>query len=152
MRVLMSGRMKGLLTPGEVHNAFERDPITPELCNYVSQGVVFEHGCAFLRALWAGDPSFRLDRFPDLTGAECFVNHVHLADLGIAASKEQLCESVALAGAIARLGRPERLRFIISLKDAECVWRFHRRRRGERWLDDDLESYREEALLVIDVP
>lgn len=42
------------------------------------------------------------------------------------------------------------MRSIISLDETGCVFRCHVIRAGECWNVDDLESYKEEAVLVIE--
>jgi hypothetical protein len=94
----------------------------------------------------------QLSDFPDRTGYECFVNHVHIDDyvsdasppalaaLGVAFA-ERLCDALTAHGG--------KFAVIVSSDDTSCSVRFHRLRDGEQRVADNLESYRDEGVLVI---
>lgn len=56
--------------------------------------------------------------------------------------------AVALSAQLEGMGC---FRVIVGCGDHDAVVRFHRVRPREEWLSDDLESYVDEAILVIDV-
>lgn len=95
--------------------------------------------------------------FPDLTGFECFVNHVHVEDHldGSLPSPTQLLkQATAFAFAITdhlRSRFPEKaFRVIVSATASGCGVRFHQVRPLEDWLASDLDGYADEAILVLD--
>ena len=88
--------------------------------------------------------------FPDRTGFECFVNHVHLPFGGTQQSLQSCLEyALALRSQLAEIGQGRRFKVIVSLSDDDCVVRFHELRKNEHWLANDLEAYREEAVLTM---
>jgi hypothetical protein len=90
------------------------------------------------------------NNFPDRTGFECFVNHVHLAFDGTQQSLQSCLEyAMALRNQLAKIGKDRQFMVILTLSDDDCVVRFHELRKSERWLADDLETYREEAVLAL---
>ncbi len=88
--------------------------------------------------------------FPDKTGFECFVNHVHIPFNG---DRESLLSclnyAVALQHELARLAGERRFQVIVSVAEDGCVVRFHQIRSGENWLTEDLDRYAEEAILLL---
>ena len=97
------------------------------------------------------------ENFPDLTGFECFVNHLHVEDQldgpgsdqtalmrqGIAfafAAESQLCSTFP--------GKP--FKVIVAATAHGCGVRFHLVRTGEDWLATDLDGYGEEGILVLE--
>lgn len=118
-------------------------------------------------AKWAPQPP---GGFPDLTGWECFVNSFHLEDEvpvrkttspdGQPSVSEQdqltlLRHGVTLGllvcRAAAALARPVPVRCVVAVNDTNGTFRFHRIRPGEDWVLPDLDSYRREKVVVIDV-
>src|SRR5579859_134672 len=90
------------------------------------------------------------NNFPDRTGFECFVNHVHLPFSGTQRSLRSCLEyAMGLRSRLAEVGQGRRFMVIVSLSDDDCVVRFHELRKNEHWLADDLEAYREEAVLAM---
>lgn len=104
-------------------------------------------GCVFLKALFEADHSGR-QSFPDDTGYECFVNHIHMDDF---VDDNLVSAGIVFLNEISiRLNRqlPNRqFTGIISADNEGCVVRFHSIRPGEQWVGDDLEAY-EEAVCV----
>jgi len=94
--------------------------------------------------------SVTINDFPDRTGFECFVNHVHMPYDG---SRTSLLASLQYAknlqSRLAALDQGRTFLVIVSISDDNCVVRFHQCRKGEQWLADDLEGYAEEAVLVL---
>jgi len=90
--------------------------------------------------------------FPDRTGYECFVNHIHLRYNGTRDSLMGLLSVVTqLQQNLAQYARDRQFLIILSIAGTECVVRFHECRAGERWLVNDLEAYKEEAILALSV-
>src|SRR6185312_7145340 len=50
------------------------------LSEMIATGFVEHHGCVFLSELFKTSKAVTEEDFPDKTGHECFVNHVHIDD------------------------------------------------------------------------
>ena len=121
---------------------------------------IFE-GCVLLKEQWTRNRHHvKIPDFPDRTGFECFINHVHLPFKG---TKEALTPCLQYAAALQEALIPfiteaRQFRVIVSLSEDDafpkyaCTVRFHQIRTGENWVADDLEGYKSEAILVFDVP
>lgn len=103
--------------------------------------------------------SVKPDNFPDLTGYECFVNHVHIEDYlsGAKPGSDALLEQgLAFANKIVEelssLFPEKQFKAIVTANKSGCSVRFHLIRRGENWLSDDLDKYVQEAILVLETP
>lgn len=142
-------------------------PLPDRLSRLLDEGFEQKNGLTFLRSLVvSSSPSLKhLKETEDETGIETFVNEIHIEDS---------VESTPPVFELARLGcdfaftlacrlhefKPQTgFRVIASVMAASdsgsardtCVVRFHERRNHQSWLCDDLESYREEAIEVLDV-
>jgi hypothetical protein len=107
-------------------------------------------GCVFLSEEYSRSKSVCLRDFPDRTGYECFVNHIHMPG-GSKSDLLKLFERiVALRNALQRL-HDGNFEMIISVADEKATLRFHKYRAGERWLNDNLDGYGEEGILAIEV-
>jgi hypothetical protein len=108
--------------------------------------------------------------FPDLTGWECFVNSFHLEDVvpvEVVVSDEGepriseadqlvlLCHGVAFALQVCRLAAglqaPMAVRCVVATNSANGTFRFHRVRTGQDWVLPDLNDYRLEKVVVVEV-
>ena len=128
--------------------------IPQDLRDVLGLGVTEKYECVLLKALenTAGeyDPLAHFDR----TGYECLVNHVHIDPRNVddpIPLRGGLAYADALVDALKEAPYQGPFRIIMSLNPAQniCTVRFHRVRRGESWTSDDLESYLDEGLLVI---
>jgi hypothetical protein len=104
----------------------------------------------------------------DETGIECSLSKIHLDDFLPAnmelneLARTGLDFAFLLRGALlnSRVLGPFRIIISAQLPDqslnvglnvgTNCTVRFHRMRLGQEWLKDDLDSYKEEALAVLD--
>jgi len=156
----MNFRMRARLAHTEVSDLIQSLELSESLRNLlVSQIVEFE-GCIFLEPLLKLSPNATLSLFPDRTGFECFVNHIHVEDYldqndgTNPTSNLQLASCIRFAMKLKeRLGEYQskgRFRVIITSDDETCTVRFHKIRENETWLSEDLEQYREEAVGVIE--
>jgi hypothetical protein len=88
--------------------------------------------------------------FPDSTAFECFVNHVHLPFDGTKQSLESCLKyAIELRDTLGEVGKGRQFIVIVSLSDDDCVVRFHQLRREAPWLAEDLDAYKEEAILAL---
>jgi len=133
------------------------------LISLLGSGIIENNGTFLLKKLEDSvkDP---FPRFGDLTGYECEVNHVHLEDY-IDFSHNKDPEILFRSGVafVSRLNEKlaltyhnEHFRIILSYSLDEplgCSIRFHKIRTGENWIKmEDLEGYKSEAIMVMDVP
>jgi len=103
-----------------------------------------------MRDQYESSSHLKPSEFQDLTGYECLLNHVHLPYDG---SRESLisclCYATALQERLSGFEQGRQFLVIVTFSADGCVVRFHQRRPNETWLTDDLEGYREEAVLVL---
>lgn len=121
----------------------------------LNAGFVEEEQCVFLALLKKG-PVKRVD-FPDRTGYECFVNHVHIEDYlenGGLTPLEMLGRGLALARELkerlSRLHGAKHFRIIVAFDGSTCTVRFHTVRPDEEWVAKGRNGYKEEAMAVLE--
>ena len=90
----------------------------------------------------------RVEDFPDKTGFECFVNHVHFPFKGVDSLRPCLGYATTLQHALRRLAQGRSWQLIVSVADSDCTIRFHEIRPGQAWIAEDLEAYESEAILT----
>ncbi|MEV3926065.1 hypothetical protein [Actinomadura coerulea] len=113
----------------------------------------------------AGAPSF----FKDLTAWECSDSSFHLEDevavdvrtvddapvIGEADQRILLLHGVSFALEFSRLvyalDPPSPVRCILGANDSNATFRFHQIRSGESWNAPDLDAYRLDKMIVIDI-
>jgi len=151
----MNGKMSALLKRAGLHWP---------LAARASQGQlptleIFDD-CILLRNQWeVNKRHVKITDFPDKTGFEDFINHVHLPFDGTNETLIPCLEYAALLQkALMPLTQDREFRLIISLSEdkafpkSACTVRFHQIRPGENSMSEDLEGYKSEAILVFDVP
>jgi hypothetical protein len=108
--------------------------------------------CVVLRSEYERNKHVKVTDLPDRTGFECFINHVHIPFENTKESLIHCLDYVAvLERALISTALPGPFRVIVSIADHNCIVRFHRIRRGEDWIDENLEVYKSEAIMVLDV-
>jgi hypothetical protein len=108
-------------------------------------------GCVFLEEEYRHCPGVALAKFPDRTGIECFVNHLHFrVGRGRRALERVFRYTAALSESLRSL-RDGNFQILLSVANGDCTVRFHKCRPGEEWLTNDLEGYKREAILVLTV-
>ena len=117
----------------------DESALSPELSRILNSGFVKENGCVFL----ASENRVRNDQQDD-TGYECFINHVHVKTLAQALEFARRLKS-ALAQHFS-----DDFVVIAGFDGHEATVRFHKHRPGQAWIDDDLESYLDEGIAVLD--
>ncbi len=141
----------------------ESYPLDPKLESILSAGIHVLDG-AYLFAKFETSVSAPRSRFGDLTGYECAVNHFHI-ESNLTSPDNKSPDTLLKNGItfVHRLesklastfpGVPFRIIFGYSSDPLlSCVVRFHKIRANEEWVMlDDLEGYKLEALMVLDVP
>jgi hypothetical protein len=128
-----------------------RAPLPGELKAVIASGAVDIEGCVFLRSLFRKAHVSR-SNFPDATGYECFVNHLHMEDVvdtDMIAVGITFLEEIS-EGLLRDFG-DRRFQGIITIDGVTCAVRFHTVRPGEQWLSDNLDEYKEEGVCVLDL-
>jgi hypothetical protein len=144
------------------------DGLAPGLRQRIARGIV-RRGEVLTWADSVGDADGAPSQHPDLTGWECADSSFHLEDfvpvdhllvghtpqIGEPGQRTLLLHGTALAIELAELVRtleqPAAVRCLISANETGATFRFHRIRRGESWNDADLDRYRIEKLIVVDI-
>ena len=129
-----------------------------KLAELLDSGFTRADGCVLHAAQEKLRGNATLEDFPDRTGYECFVNHIHVEDYldgsDIFGQVARLGQGIAfgynLKEKLSSFSANESFRVIVSSDESSCSVRFHVIRNGEEWLSSDLDSYENEAILVID--
>lgn len=142
--------------------------ISPGLEDLIRSGIV-RHGPVLI---WAGSPTVAEDalgRRGDLTGWECAHSSFHLEDhvpvdvaitddapvISEAAQRTLLVQGfnfgLRFAGLVYGLAGLSAVRCIIGANETNATFRFHQIRPGERWNRPDLDDYKLDKMIVIDI-
>jgi hypothetical protein len=150
----MNNKMSDLLQKGALEWPLAAEASTGDLPR-----VEIVYDCVLLKSEYERNKHVKIADFPDKTGFESFINHVHLS---YPRTNESLISclkyATTLKDALIPLTHDRRFRVIVSLsQDAPsdrfgCTVRFHQIRSDENWISEDLEGYESEAILVFDVP
>ena len=143
----INSRMQELCGPGL---AMPQVPLPRELKAATESGTVDVDGCVFVKSLFEKAHAGR-DDFPDATGYECFVNHVHVDDF---VDTGMIPVAISFLDELSRGLRRDypgrRFRGIVTEDGSSCTVRFHVVRLGEDLLSDNLDEY-EEGVCVLDL-
>src|SRR4051812_26077028 len=127
-------------------------PLSPGSLSSRSPELASIGGSVLLAQQYRQSANVSAEDFPDLTGYECFVNHVHLPYNGTGDSLMGSLAYVAqLWESLDQYAQDRQFLIILSISGTECVVRFHECRAGEAWLASDLEGYKEESILAVSV-
>ncbi|AIJ09116.1 MULTISPECIES: hypothetical protein [Edwardsiella] len=121
-----------------------------ELNEIVEQGFVELHGCFFSKKLFSYCNSVTPDVFEDEIAFECFVNSIHIEDY---VNEKYLQYSIVFCNAIIKKWNENYgncLSVIVSLDDETLLptIKFHLKRKGVSWLDEDNLDSSIQAVLV----
>lgn len=104
-------------------------------------------GCHFLDSLLNDCKSVHKSAFPDETGYECFVNHLHIDEPTVNGG---VLTAIAILCELDRKWRSSKFRdldlcHIVSCdpESGESVYRCHVARPGQRWLGENIDRYPE---------
>jgi hypothetical protein len=143
----MNLSMKGLLDD----LASKPPPSLPvALSAVISEGFVSQGAYSFLRGLRNHPGNAIPSMFPDETGYECFVNHIHIDTHSDEPLPLAMVFADKIGNAWASSGQSNSLRVIVSWNDTSCVVRCHVVRPHQSWLDENLEAYQHDAVWVND--
>jgi hypothetical protein len=129
----------------------------PVLEKLLEPGFVRLNDSILLRALTQEARAVSPTDFPDETGYESFVNHIHVEDYiphENQSASSLMANSVSLASTLRKMLRQsfpdQAFEVIVSFQDNHYTVRFHKCRKGQQWLRDNLDDYHEEALMVVE--
>jgi len=131
-----------------------RPPLEPALRDILNQGFFSFDGCVFLERFRQIAERYSVQDFPDRTGFECFVNHIHVEDFlpKISDIRDQLTQALSLAhdlsAALCKGSPAQSFSIIMNSGDDGAIVRFHVKREGERYVAASLEKYDEPVLVI----
>jgi hypothetical protein len=150
-------RMRTRLRQANPADFAKGEKLSEELSQLLAQGFTYLDGAVVFSAMLNIAESVKPDNFPDLTGFECFVNHIHVEDHLDEPTPNQaalLKQGIAFALATEsqlRSTLPDKpFRVVVAAGASGCGVRFHLARQGEEWLASNLDDYLEEAILVLE--
>lgn len=151
--------MKRFLGNNEFLDRIGRTELPAKLRSLISSNVVEAGGCFFLEPFYDSgmDMEHLLQQLQDRTGVECFVNHIHVSDYVDSRTGSDpirylvtgLRYACLLQSKLKIIGGFE---IIVSYGEDEipdCTVHFHKTRENEKYLLDELDEYRDEAILVL---
>jgi hypothetical protein len=104
----------------------------------------------FLRDEFARSRHHSVTDFADLRALETFINHVHFP---FRDDRQSLLEAVeysaSLQKCLCEYSAEKKFVILMCVSDRRCTVRFHQARTNETWLADDLDSYHDEAVMVL---
>jgi hypothetical protein len=132
-----------------------RLPLKEQLDAIANDGLVVIDECYLLSKEAHNTINVAINDFPDKTGYECFINHIHIDDY---VSEDLVNQSISYASKVLHKWNEQQfdgeLISIIGFDEDECskkrgaVVRFHYRRQNESWLADDLDGF-DQAVMEI---
>jgi len=155
--VRMNRKMKATLRVADPAEFSRGERLSEKLSQVLAQGFSVLDGAVVFTSLRKIAGSLDVKNFPDLTGFECFVNHIHVEDEldGPVDSRTRLLRqaiafAVAVNNQLHSLFPGKAFRVIVAASGSGSGVRFHAVRPEEEWLASDLDGYEEEAVLVLE--
>lgn len=153
----MNHRLTASLDQRNPADFVEGEKLSEKLSGLLSHGFTQLDGAIVFSTMRDTADRVKPENFPDLTGFECFVNHIHVEDqleAPLADPSALLKQGIKFALATESElrstfpGKP--FKVIVAATERGCGVRFHSVRQGEEWLANDLNGYSEEAILVLE--
>ena len=123
--------------------------IDSKLAAIADSGIVAVDDVFFLHELAKAKTNAKKENFPDKTGYECFINHVHIEDY---VADNFAGHAWSFAARTLKKWTDEKFNgqfvAIISSDEESTTVRFHHKRPNESWLANDLDGF-EQAVLEI---
>ena len=130
---------------------FDSSTLDGALKDIANSGFAVIDGCYFIQRLYDEDTNVSASDFPDKSGYEAFINHLHIDDF---VDQNFLNAGLCYVQEVFKCWRSSQseksLIAIISFDETSLTVRLHVSRRGERIPAEDLEGYELEAVLVVD--
>ncbi len=156
--MIMNSRMKTVYAAAMKSIARDHLSLDYRLSSILEDGFLLAEGGVFLRRMYERKGNAQRMMFPDRTGYECFVNHLHIDDY--VRTEGEDVTNICLVNAISFVKelierfrnsyKDMKIRVIVSADSGGCTVRFHRVREGKSWVSRDLESYQAEGIMVLD--
>lgn len=159
---------RSLSSVGGLGCALPLELLAPGLRELVDEGVVLR-GDVLTFAKYADESAAAPERFANLTWWECSVSSFHLEDavpvrvdllddgepvISEANQVLMLRHGLGFAEQVVRLAgeleNPVPVRCVVAANSTNGTFRFHRARRGEAWLNTDLDGYMQEKVIAVD--
>jgi len=154
--VRMNQKMRASLDQANPADFAKGEKLSEKLSQLLAQGFTDLDGAIVFTAMSNIAENVKPENFTDLTGFECFVNHIHVEDQLDGPIPNQIAllgQGIALALATESQLRstfPGKLFNVIVTASAHgCGVRFHLVRPGEEWLASNLDGYSDEAILAL---
>lgn len=133
----------------EIFRDGNKMPLAPKLDQIIERGIVPIDGCFLLGESVKGRTNATTKDFPDRTGYECFINHIHVEDY---VSDDLVNQTISFARKVLKKWDHQKhggeLNAIIVFDDDSATVRFHLRRPKESWLSEDIDGYKQAVLEI----
>lgn len=131
------------------------EKLSEKLSQLIAQGFSDLGGAIVFTATNNIAEHVKAENFPDLTGFECFVNHIHVEDQldnanQLTVFKQGITFALKTESQLRSSFPDKPFKVIVAANAHGCGVRFHLVRPGEEWLASNLEGYGEEAILVLE--
>lgn len=153
----MNETMRSILGQALPADFAKGEKLSEELSQLLAQGFADLDGTIVFAANRHIAENVKPEHFPDATGFECFVNHIHVEDHldepapnRLALLKQAITFALATESQLRTMFPAEPFKVIIAANVDGCGVRFHYSRPGEEWLATDLDRYGKEAILVLE--
>lgn len=134
------------------------DFVPQKTCEYeikdqlLNDEIVIVDSCYFFKSL-APEIESTSEKWYDRTGIECDFNNISIEDIiDVESVTERLNYGLCFAYNLAKKLESQfgqDFNVILSYDRENCFVRFHKIRAGEKWLDDNLNNYKIDAVLKI---
>jgi len=116
-----------------------QDVIAKRLETYLGCEVAVMEGIFTTPWFWMHRGNVSLANCHDETGVECLVNKLHIDD--DFEKNEWIAAIYTFGSMLSSLASGHNVRLIATADDMSCTVRFHLIRKGQEWLDVDIEGY-----------
>jgi hypothetical protein len=129
--------------------------LNQKLSRLLASGFFDVSGAIVFTAMRKLAETVKPENFSDLTGFECFVNHIHVEDHLNGSDQGSLLKQgvtfgLAIEGQLRSTVPDKAFKVIVAATANGCGVRFHLVRSGEEWLASNLDAYQGEAILVLE--
>ena len=145
--ISMNEYMKTILNRYEMkYRPLSTTTLPPRLYKYIEAGVEFRKDVNSYT--YKCEEDFELF-YEDKTGNECSNNKIYIDKYQNTEYTLRICLNFVFALAKLLEEFPDKFNIILSVNQEDFVISFHCVRETEQWLDEDLDSYPEEAIFVL---
>jgi hypothetical protein len=152
----MNETMRSSLGQADPSDFAKGEKLNEKVSQLLAQGFTDLDGAIVFTAMRNIAQKVKPESFPDLTGFECFVNHIHVEDQldgpvsdQAALIRQGIAFALAIDGQLRSTFSGKPFKVIVAATAHGCGVRFYLVRPGEEWLASDLNGYGE-AILVLE--